>query len=164
MASGLGMKKGLVLLAALLIAGPAMAAKGSTVDVTGPVTFSEQRNQVMLDLADGETYAEISPEDRAKVVSSLDRMERLLDAGETPQAIQAMHPNDRVDLINEQEVINTILTRAQADSRMVCRREIPVGTRMPTNVCRTVAESRRLRENSRQQFEHAGRGRANTIF
>ena len=155
------MKKTLVLLAALLLAGPAVAQKGTALDVTGTRPFSEQRAQVMADLDDGETYAEIGLEDREKVVSALGRMGRILGTHESPQAL---HPDQRVELVNEQETINNILTRAHADSRMVCRREIPVGTRMPTNVCRTVAERRRLRDNSRNQFEAAGRGRNNTIF
>lgn len=154
------MKEGLVLLGVLLIAGSAMAATGSQVDVAGPSSFGEQRDQVMADLSDGETYAEISPEDRARVVSSLGRMERLLGTNASPQAL---HPDDRVELMNEQERINNILTRARADSRLVCRREVTVGSRMPTNVCRTVAESRRVREDSRQRLEGAGRARNNTL-
>lgn len=151
------MNKGLMLLAALLFAGPALADDRTSLDVAGAGTFSEQRAEVLADLADGETYAELSTQDREKVISTLSRMERMLGDHESAQAL---HPDDRVALINEQETVNNILTQAHRDSRMVCTRERPVGTRMPTNVCRTVAERRRLRENSRRDLEGAGRSRA----
>ena len=155
------MRKGLILLAALLLAGPAMADKGTSVDVAGKVSFAEQREQVLVDLADGETYAEITPEDREKVVAGLGRMERLLG---THASASALHPDQRATLMNEQEQVNNILTQASKDSRLVCTREIPVGTRMPTTVCRSVAERRRLREDSRTRMEAAGRSRQNTIL
>lgn len=155
------MKKGLILLAALLFAGPAFADDRATVDVAGAATFSEQRTEILADLADGETYAEITLEDREKVVSTLSRMQRMLGSHESAQAL---HPDVRVALMNEQETINNILGQAHRDSRMVCTRERPVGTRMPTNVCRTVAERRRLREDSRRNLDGAGRSRNNSIF
>lgn len=152
------MKKVLFFGALLAFAGVATA--GNALDIAGRASFAEQRDQVMADLADGETYAEISAEDRAEVVASLGRMERMI--GDSAPA--SLHPDARVALMNEQEKVNTILTQAGQDSRMICNRETTVGTRMPTTVCRTVAERRRLRDNSRQQFEAAGRGRANTIL
>ena len=155
------MKKGLILLVALLFAGTAVANERSTLDVTGKADFSAQRAQVLADLADGETYAEITPEDREKVVATLGRMQRILG---TNESAQGLHPDSRVELMNEQETINNILTQAHRDSRMVCTRETPVGTRMPTNVCRTVAERRRLRDDSRRNLEGAGRSRNNTIL
>lgn len=153
------MKKGLVLLAALLLSGPAMAAKGASVDVAGNVGFSEQRAKVMADLADGETYSEISSENREKVVSALGRMQRMLDTHESPATL---HPDQRAALMNEQELVNNILTKAGEQSRLVCRRERPVGTRLPTTVCRTVAEQRRQQEDARQSHEAAARMRLDT--
>jgi len=154
------MRKGLILLAALLLAGPAAAAKGERVDVAGKASFAEQREQVLVDLADGETYAEIAPEDRERVFVGLGRMQRLLGAHESASAL---HPDQRTTLLNEQEQVNNILSQASKDSRMVCNRERPVGTRLPTTVCRTVAERRRLQDASRQSHDAAARSRLNTI-
>ncbi|NLA66855.1 MAG: hypothetical protein GX856_01165 [Gammaproteobacteria bacterium] len=152
------MKKGLVLVALMLFASAATAR--SSVDVTGNASFAEQQKKVLTDLADGETYAEITPENRSRVVEALGRMERLLGGREA----NALHPDDRAKLINEQEVVNTILTRARSDSRLICSRETPIGSRMATTVCRSVAERRRQQDDSRQRMEAAGRGRANTIL
>jgi hypothetical protein len=57
-------------------------------------------------------------------------------------------PQERNDLFNEQEIVNTIMTRAQADSRMICRRASR--QRQPTSVCLTVAQRRKAQEDSRQ--------------
>lgn len=154
------MRKGLILLAALLFAGPAMANQGASIDVAGKAGFAEQREQVLADLADGETYAEINPEDREQVVAALGRMQKLLGDSASPAAL---HPDQRTELLNEQERVNNILTQAGKDSRMVCNRERPVGTRLPTTVCRTVAERRRLQDASRQSHDAAARNRLNTI-
>ncbi|MGY1529584.1 hypothetical protein [Luteimonas sp. A649] len=148
-------------MAALLFAGPALASKGASIDIAGKASFAEQREQVMADLADGETYAELAPEDREKVVAGLGRMQRLLG---THASASELHPNDRATLMNEQEQVNNILTQASKDSRLVCNRETPVGTRMPTTVCRTVAERRRLQDDSRRNLEAAGRSRAKLGF
>lgn len=142
-----------------LFAGGAAASDGA-LDLGGRAGFDAQREQVLTDLADGETYAEISAEDRAQVLQALDRMERIL-AGRQPGAVR---PDERAALLTEQEKVNVILTGARRDSRLVCTRERPVGTRMPTTVCRTVAERRRMTDDARQRMEAAGRGRANTIL
>lgn len=152
------MKKGMAFVVLLFAAGVASASSAG-LDMGGKTGFEEQRTQLMADLADGETYAEISAEDREKVVSALGRMQRILGDG-TPAALS---PDDRAALMNEQELVNNLLTQARKDSRLVCARETPVGTRMPTTVCRTVAESRRQRENSRRDLEAAGRSRAKRV-
>ncbi|HUH90339.1 MAG TPA: hypothetical protein VLZ76_06750, partial [Lysobacter sp.] len=45
--------------------------------------------------------------------------------------------------------LNQILARAADDSRLVCRRERPTGSKMPVNLCKTVAERRRVREGDK---------------
>jgi hypothetical protein len=47
------------------------------------------------------------------------------------ERIEQVSPQDRTEIFNDQEVINTIMTRAHADSRMVCRRERTTGSNMP---------------------------------
>lgn len=154
------MNKALILLAAaLLFAAPAVAADGALLDVAAGKSFEEQRDKIMVDLADGETYAEISADDREKVATSLRRIQRVL--GEKG-SMSALHPDERVELVNEQERVNNILSQAGADSRMVCTREATVGTRLATRVCRTVAERRRLQDASRKALENAAAGRVNT--
>ena len=107
--------------------------------------FDVQRGAILAALADGETYAEIKTEDRRKVGVALDRIAEVL-AGRPSAA--SLSEAEKVAVFNEQEVVNTILTRARADSRMVCTREKTVGSHRTTNVCYTVAERRRMREQT----------------
>ena len=137
---------------ALLLPGLALANKPQ-VDVAAG-TFAAQRTEVEADLADGETYAEISREDRAHVLAALDRMEELL--GRRP--VSALSDSEKVALMNEQAMINTTLTQAGEDSRLVCRREAAVGSRLQRSQCLTVAERRRKREQSQDAMGEFHRG------
>ena len=108
-------------------------------------SFEVQRQAIFKALADGETYREIPSQDRQTVKESLDRISGLLgDAQNADQLPEAT----RVEVFNEQERVNTLLTKAREDSRLVCTREKKVGSHRTTNSCKTVAERRRDMEES----------------
>lgn len=112
-------------------------------DLSG--SFEVQRDAIVSALGDGKTYSEISPSDRQKVTTSLGRISSLLGgAGSVEQLSEAT----KVEVFNEQELVNTVLTQAHEDSRLVCTREKKVGSHRTTNNCMTVAERRRAREQS----------------
>jgi hypothetical protein len=56
-------------------------------------------------------------------------------------------------VFNDQALINAILTQAGEDSRLVCTRERPVGSRRPITHCVTVAEKRRHREEVQNEMD-----------
>lgn len=117
--------------------------------------FSEQRAEIEADLADGRTYAEISPADRARVRESLDRMAGLLEgAGSVDELAQ----EEKVDLFNHQEQVNTLLTRAAEDSRLVCDHSRATGSHHRTTKCQTVAERRRRMEADQQHLQRMQNG------
>lgn len=107
--------------------------------------FAEQRKIIEADLADGETYSEISTEDRATVTQALDRIAGLF---QTYGSVERLSWEDRTRMFNDQEQINNILTKAGEDSRLVCRREKKVGSHRVTTQCSTVANRRRAMEDS----------------
>ncbi|MCX7032492.1 MAG: hypothetical protein NT046_00745 [Arenimonas sp.] len=117
--------------------------------------FSGQRTQIEKDLADGDTYVEISSADRGRVKASLERISALLEGGKTPEALSA---DQKVDLYNNQEIINTILTQAAADSRKVCTREAATGSNRRVTTCTTVAERTRRREKDQEALAQSRRG------
>ncbi|HEX7803244.1 MAG TPA: hypothetical protein VF471_10880 [Pseudoxanthomonas sp.] len=128
-----------------LAGGPAFAATTrASVDVAGGA-FAEQRKAIEADLADGETYSEISTEDRATVNQALDRIAGLF---QTYGSVERLSWADRTQMFNDQEQINNILTKAGEDSRLVCRREKKVGSHRVTSQCSTVANRRRAMEDS----------------
>ena len=112
-------------------------------DLSG--SFQVQRDAIVAALGDGKTYSEISSGDRQKVTVALDRISSLLGgAGSVEQLSEAA----KVEVFNQQELVNTVLTQAHEDSRLVCTREKKVGSHRTTNNCMTVAERRRAREES----------------
>ena len=63
-------------------------------------------------------------------------------------SIQSLDTDDRTQLFNDQEMVNTVLTKARADSRTICRKQVRTGSHRLNQYCRTVAEIRNERENS----------------
>lgn len=107
-----------------------------------------------------EKYAEISSDDRRTVLGLLDRMEVSV---QRTGGIDSMPEQQKVDLFNNQEKVNAILTQAAEDSRMVCRREQTTGSHRKTTVCLTAGERRRIRESTQDQLrtmprQHVDRG------
>lgn len=133
------MKK--TLIAFLLAATPAFAfaAQESQLALTEG-DFAEQRAEIEEDLADGKTYAEINSRERAEVREALDRISRELEGVDS---VAELAEPAKVTVFNEQERINTILTQAKADSRLVCDRSRPTGSHRKVTKCQTVAERRR---------------------
>lgn len=108
-------------------------------------TFAEQKQSIITKLADGKTYSEISSKDRGAVTAALDRIEaKLGPAGN----VDHLTMEQKVEVFNEQEVVNTLLTQARKDSRLVCKRETTVSSRIPSTQCRTVAERKRAYEEA----------------
>jgi len=107
--------------------------------------FGQQKHAVLTELSTGEQYAAISDQDRQIVTSLLHRMQELVGvSGE----VDSLSASERIQLFNDQEQVNAILTRARDDSRLVCRRETVVGSRLSQTVCLTVAERRLATERS----------------
>ena len=59
-----------------------------------------------------------------------------------------------LELFNQQEIVNTLLTRAAADSRQVCERIEKTGSHRKTTVCRTVAERERRRRYDQDRLQN----------
>ncbi|UOV06523.1 hypothetical protein MUU77_15040 [Pseudoxanthomonas sp. F37] len=109
------------------------------------VPFERQKEKIIADLGNGETYAEIKPEEQVEVRNALTRIS---DALQKAGGVDQLSAEDKAKVFNDQELVNTILTRAHEDSRLVCTREKKVGSHRITNTCKTVAERRRDREES----------------
>lgn len=131
------------LLLAVAMSGSIAAQTHKALDVKH--SFSEQQQAVISDF-NGEKYSEISPEDKSKVIDALNRIMNQLGTGN--QDINRLPEDVRVSIFNDQNLINTVLTQAAADSRLVCRREKTIGSNMPQNNCLTVAERRRQKNDA----------------
>ena len=112
-------------------------------------SFEEQRLAIIKDLDGGKVYSEISQKERSDVKDALNRISGALQA---TNGVQGLNEEQKARIFNDQELINSILTRAGEDSRLVCTREKVVGSHRPTTHCLTVAERRRIRENDQNNL------------
>ncbi|GAB1408729.1 hypothetical protein MASR1M8_26480 [Thermomonas brevis] len=133
------------LVAAIPFALAAADTPAQTIDAGA--TFRIQRDAIVQALDDGKTYAEIRKGDKDRVRELLKRIEAIL--GEKTR-IDELSADAKVQAFNAQQEINTVLTRAHGDSRLICERVQTVGTHRRTTSCMTVAERRRAREASQE--------------
>jgi hypothetical protein len=114
--------------------------------------FVEQKQSILMQLADGKTYSEISSKDHGEVTAALDRMGVAINAA---GSVDALTMEQKVAVFNDQEVVNTLLTSARKDSRLVCKHETTVSSRIPSTKCRTVAERKRAYEEAQTLIRDA---------
>ncbi len=116
-----------------------------------PGAFAEQKQSIENELAGGDLYREIGEEERGQVLSTLQRMANLL---QDKPSIDGLPDELRVKLFNDQELVNRILTQAAKDSQLSCRKEHRTGSRVPTVICKTVAQRRMETETSQYNYQH----------
>lgn len=140
------MLRGIVFAGIMLVASGAMAGDGEAKQDANSSRFEAQRVSIEKALDDGESYGEISSTERREVLAALARIQKALgpsgDAGRLSE-------RQKLQVFNDQEQINNILTKADDDSRLVCRREKKTGTHMASNQCLTVAERQRAADHAR---------------
>ena len=81
---------------------------------------------------------------------ALDRMGGVMDG---VASVDDLDADRRISLFNDQEVVNTILTQAASDSRLICDRRAATGSHMRVSNCQTVAERRRRQENDQGELD-----------
>lgn len=105
--------------------------------------FQEQRARILADIGKGEVYSEINQEARTSVVAALDRINGVYRDRPVAELAEA----EKLAIFNDQELVNSLLVKAREDSRLICRRERPIGSNRPQNICITVAQRREARES-----------------
>lgn len=144
------------LLLLLVLAVPAVAfAKPAELPVRSGEPFAAQQQKVRADLQAGEVYSEISAEHRGQVVAALERMSLVIGDG----SIESLSPEKKIAVFNDQELVNTVLTKAREDSRQICRREKTLGSQMASTQCFTVAERERMKRSSQNYLQSVQGGR-----
>ena len=134
--------------AALVCAIGAAMAEDTQMRTFDKQQFATYDAQVKSDLQ-GNRYKEIAPEDQETVVKTLNRME---ERWKRADADGKLNVNDTIEMGNDQEIVSNILHQAAADSRVICNRETPMGTKIAKNVCRTVAQMRREEKESQDSL------------
>ena len=139
---------------ALALAGSALASSDHKPVEFDPANFPKQR-EILVDALHSKTYFEITDENKTKVIDALNRMQ---DKLATVKAVSELSEKDKVAVFNDQQLINTLLTEAAEDSRLVCKREKKLGSNMPVNTCMTVAQRREAQQKAQDQLRGKFRG------
>ncbi|GAB3361221.1 hypothetical protein [Lysobacter tyrosinilyticus] len=105
-----------------------------------PQTFAAQRTTIEQELKEGGAYAAIDSAARAEVLAALQRISAVLDRNSDTSNLSSA---DQVQVFNDQELINSILTKAAKESRVVCERQVRRSSHISDTRCMTVAERRR---------------------
>ncbi len=138
----------IALLSCLAISAYAKPASEPVVAITSDAPVAEQLANVERALRT-EAYSEMSVEDKSRVQGALNRIRVKMGSNER---VEQLSPLLRTDVFNDQELINTMMTNAREDSRMICRSERPTGSNRPQRVCMTVAQRREAAEDARKMM------------
>ena len=140
----------------ILLAGTISTAVSDTVRLSAMEQFETEKKQILQDLGSNTIYREITGGDMKLVKDALDRMSGHL---ENVDDLAQMSEAQRAELYNDQELVNTVLTMAENDSRTVCRRSGKLGTNFKTTTCETVKDRRARQEEDRRAIDMLIRGR-----
>ena len=124
-----------------------------------PTQFASQRAEIEKSIQ-GDKYSELTRTQREEVMAALDRMETILASADS---VKNLEEGKQIELYNDQELINNLLTQAREDSRMICRQRIRTGSHRANTECRTVAEIRRDRESTQQAMRDHQRSKLPVI-
>lgn len=107
-------------------------------DFTAVVAAVHQQMQA------GGRYEFVDQGERQKIDASFADMQSLFDKFAT---VAQMDQGAKVQLFNDQETINAILTHRD-DKRLVCESVAPIGSHIPRTTCRTYREIELERSNT----------------
>ena len=140
---------GIVAGAALLQASWVAAYKAEViVKAQNKSDFTAVMAAVHQQMQSGGRYEFVSKTDREKLDAHFADMQSLFDRYGT---VEQMDQQGKVQLFNDQEAVNAILTHND-DNRRVCESVAPIGSHIPRTTCRTYREVNMERRNA-QQFQ-----------
>ncbi len=67
-------------------------------------------------------------------------------------SVPAMTQDAKVRLFNNQEIVNSILTKRDRD-RVICTNQAPIGSHIPVTSCHTYAQEVEAHEGTKKQFD-----------
>lgn len=128
----------LIVLASPLAARPA-AVNTPQLHADTKAKFEAVAAEVRSLMVPGGRFEFVTKEEHAKVNDNLNAMGGIFDKFD---AVSKMDKDTKIALFNDQEVVNSILKRRDAE-RLICKSELPTGSHIPTTKCRTYGEMER---------------------
>jgi hypothetical protein len=120
----------------------AQASKTETIlKADNAAKFSSVTTNVQKEMLPGGRFEFVESNERGTVNARLADMQALFDKH---GVVAQMDMQTKVQLFNDQEAVNAILTRRD-DDRLVCAHDAPLGTHIQRTTCQTYGEIERQR-------------------
>jgi hypothetical protein len=110
--------------------------------------FAEISQNVRREMDTGGKYEFVPLDERTKIDKSFDEMTGLFDQY---GSVSAMNQDAKVKLFNDQEVVNSILTKRDRD-RVICTNKAPLGSHIPQTSCHTYAQEVQAHQETQKQM------------
>jgi hypothetical protein len=111
--------------------------------------FRVVAEDVRKEMEPGGRYEYVKPKERATIEQALAEMDALFAA---TGGVEHMKQDDKVKLFNDQEVVNSILTRRDKD-RVICEDKPKLGSHVRTTSCHTYGQAEDARRGSKDQMD-----------
>ena len=111
--------------------------------------FADISQNVRRQMDEGGKYEFVPVDERTKIDKSFTEMTALFDQYGT---VSAMNQDAKVKLFNDQEVVNSILTRRDKD-RVICEDKPKLGSHVRTTGCHTYGQEEDARRGSKDQMD-----------
>lgn len=111
--------------------------------------FESVSASVRKELEKGGRYEYVKPEERRQIEQKLTDMGAAFNES---GSVQTMKEDTKIKLFNDQEVINSILTKRDKD-RVICTNQAPLGSHIPVTSCHTYGQEEDARRGTRDQLD-----------
>jgi hypothetical protein len=111
-------------------------------------SFAVVSENIRNEMQKGGRYEFVEPKERGQIDKSLTEMTALFDQY---GSVSAMNQDTKVKLFNDQEVVNSILTKRDRD-RVICTNQAPVGSHIRQTSCHTYAQEVQAHQETQKQM------------
>lgn len=120
-------------------------------------TFAASVIKVKGEMLPGGRFEYIDSREREQVNTQLADMQSLFDKF---GSVQQMDQASKVKLLNDQEAVNSTLTRRD-DTRLICENSAPIGSHIPRTVCHTYSEIEQANHESQKEMQDTMKSSSN---
>jgi hypothetical protein len=145
--------RGVLVALTLLVATLTAIAKENyhetTFNADTPEKFKAVAEDVRKEMEPGGRYDQVKAKERVTIERALTEMEGLFEA---TGGVANMKQDDKVKLFNDQEVVNSILTKRDND-RVICEDAPKLGSHVRSTNCHTYGQAEDARKGTKDQMD-----------
>jgi hypothetical protein len=111
--------------------------------------FEAVAADVRNEMQSGGRYEYVTADERKTIDTKLTEISALFDKN---GSVADMSQDTKVQLFNDQEIVNSILTHRDRD-RVICQNTAPIGSHIPVTTCHTYGQEVEAREGTKNQLD-----------